>query len=317
MKHLALETRYRTILAVCIAITVIEAAQQKPSQFRLPARSIEHDTSEAEDDLSSEAATPTQYRFRARNNQYEYSDEEEAPITYTRQHVQQQQHQQQQHAPAPQHKKQSSRKQQYEEELADEEDKPDRLQELLQQSSFQCNDRVTGYYADDTVGCEVFHYCQDNAKHSWVCPDGFTFHQVHLICMPPSAENICEQSSKYHVVNEYLYKPINMEEHQRKPNVTLRYSERYYPENIYYDDRRDYAEDRAPVRHQVQQAPQVPRKQPTYQHVSTPAPYRQQNQYQHQNAYRSPEEINISLQQRRPTQQPTRYEEDEDYSYEK
>lgn len=192
--------------------------------------------------MSSEAATPNQYRFRARNNQYEYSDEEDTP-TYTRQQVQQ-------HTPV-QTKKQSSRKQQYEEELADEEDKPDRLQVLLQQSSFQCNDRVTGYYADDTVGCEVFHYCQESAKHSWVCPEGFTFHQVHLICMPPSAENICDQSSKYHVVNEYLYKPINMEEHQRKPNVTLRYSERYYPENIYYDDRRDYAEDRSPVRQQV------------------------------------------------------------------
>lgn len=51
---------------------------------------------------------------------------------------------------------------------------------------------------------------------------GFTFHQVHLICMPPSNENICEQSSKYTFVNDYLYKPINMEEHQSKPNVTLR-----------------------------------------------------------------------------------------------
>lgn len=230
---------------MCLTITIIEAAQQ-PSQFRLPNRSIDHDTSEAEDDLSSEAATPNQYRFRARTNQYEYSDEEETP-SYTRQ----QQQQPQQHAPA---KKQNTntRQQKYEEELADEEDKPDRLQELLQHSNFDCNNRVTGYYADDTVGCEVFHYCQDTSKHSWVCPEGFTFHQVHLICMPPSSENICDQSSKYTVVNEYLYKPINMEEHQRKPNVTLRYSERYYPENIYYDDRREYAqEDRSPVRQQV------------------------------------------------------------------
>lgn len=234
---------YRTIIALCLTITIIEAAQQ-PSQFRLPVRSSDRDTSEAEEDLSSEAATPNQYRFRARNNQYEYSDEVDDAPNYTRQQVQQ-------HAPVQTKKQSSKKQQQYEDELADEEDKPDRLQELLQQSSFHCNDRVTGYYADDTVGCEVFHYCQESAKHSWVCPEGFTFHQVHLICMPPSAENICDQSSKYHVVNEYLYKPINMEEHQRKPNVTLRYSERYYPENIYYDDRRDYAEDRSPVRQQV------------------------------------------------------------------
>lgn len=57
--------------------------------------------------------------------------------------------------------------------------------------------------------------------------------------MPPSGDNICEQSSKYHVVNDYLYRPINEEEHQSRPNVTLRYSERYYPEDFYVDERRD------------------------------------------------------------------------------
>lgn len=62
--------------------------------------------------------------------------------------------------------------------------------------------------------------------------------------MPPSNDNICTQSSKFHFVNDYLYKPINSEEVGRKPNVTLRYSERYYPENFYLDD--DLPE--APVR---------------------------------------------------------------------
>lgn len=93
------------------------------------------------------------------------------------------------------------------------------------------------YYADESVNCEVFHYCHENQKHSWVCPEGFQFHQVHLICMPPSNDNACQQSSKYHIVNDFLYKPINVEEHQTRPNVTLRYSERYYPEDIYRDER--------------------------------------------------------------------------------
>lgn len=63
--------------------------------------------------------------------------------------------------------------------------------------------------------------------------------------MPPSGENICQQSSKYHVVNDYLYKPVNLAEHESKPNITLRYSERYYPENFYQDDRQeDYQQDR-------------------------------------------------------------------------
>lgn len=60
--------------------------------------------------------------------------------------------------------------------------------------------------------------------------------------MPPSSENICEQSSKYHIVNDYLYKPVNVEEHQTKPNITLRYSERYYPESFYQDERQERQE---------------------------------------------------------------------------
>lgn len=54
--------------------------------------------------------------------------------------------------------------------------------------------------------------------------------------------------------------------------------------------------------------------------VRTQSAYRQQQQQQQQNAYRSPDEINISLQQRRPyfAQTTSRYEEDEErYNYEK
>lgn len=51
--------------------------------------------------------------------------------------------------------------------------------------------------------------------------------------MPPGADNICEKSSQFHFVNEYLYKPVNLEEHQNKPNVSLKYSDRYYPDNYY------------------------------------------------------------------------------------
>lgn len=61
--------------------------------------------------------------------------------------------------------------------------------------------------------------------------------------MPPSNDNACQQSSKYHIVNDFLYKPINVEEHQTRPNVTLRYSERYYPEDIYRDERQDEDEE--------------------------------------------------------------------------
>jgi hypothetical protein len=64
------------------------------------------------------------------------------------------------------------------EELEEEKEEPDRLSLLLPQSRFDCVNKQTGYYADEDLNCEVFHYCQDNAKHSWICPEGFTFHQV-------------------------------------------------------------------------------------------------------------------------------------------
>lgn len=55
--------------------------------------------------------------------------------------------------------------------------------------------------------------------------------------MPPSGDINCKKSSQYHFVNEYLYKPLNLAEAENKPNVTLRYSERYFPTDIHPDER--------------------------------------------------------------------------------
>ncbi|XP_002074686.4 putative cyclin-dependent serine/threonine-protein kinase DDB_G0272797/DDB_G0274007 [Drosophila willistoni] len=366
-----------------------------------------------EDDFETQAQTHLAYRQQQRPL-YEYSEEEqEEParqVYINRKQQQQQQHQQNNYL-----KSQSQLKKPLSEESEEEEEEeveePDRLSTLLSKSSFTCNDRNSGYYADESLSCEVFHYCQENQKHSWICPEGFTFHQIHLICMPPSHDNICKQSSKYHIVNDYLYKPINLQEHQSKPNVTLRYSERYFPENYYeherYDDEEE--EDLPPARPRVQQqqqhrqvvayqqpqhqaqsqsqaqhVPQVrvqyqpqpqqqvvtqirhqsqPQPQPTtlayrkplpattiqpqlqlhhqqLHHAQiqpqrpqtvaptvTPTPYRfftaapqlQHLQQQHQQVFRTPEEINISLQQRRPQvfiATTPRYYEDE-YLYER
>lgn len=214
--------------------------QQTARQFQIRAQEPKN----AEKDLETAPATlhqqlrarqltqqPPAQQQAASSASYEYSEEEEENVpaqAYARQapvQQQQRQYQQQQHhsqAQQQQGKKQLTKKQreQLEDEL--EEEEPDHLALLLEKSQFNCIDRTTGYYADDTVGCQVFHYCSENTKHSWICPEGATFHQVHLICMPPSEENICDQSSKYTFVNDYLYKPINMEEHQSKPNVSLR-----------------------------------------------------------------------------------------------
>uniref|UniRef100_R4G3A7 Putative chitin binding peritrophin-a domain protein n=1 Tax=Rhodnius prolixus TaxID=13249 RepID=R4G3A7_RHOPR len=178
------------------------------------------------------------------------------------------------------------------EELEEEEkEEPDRLTALLPKSRFSCASRSTGYYADESLNCEVFHYCQDNARHSWICPEEFLFHQVHLICMPASHDNICSSSSQFHFVNDFLYKPINAEEAQTKPNVTLRYSDRYYPEN-YFDE--EFRTVLAP--HQQSRAVQEEALHPQVQ---------QQQGRQPNQVFHSPEEINIPLQQRRPVSAPS------------
>lgn len=85
--------------------------------------------------------------------------------------------------------------------------------------------------------------------------------------MPAGSDNVCQHSSKYTFVNEYLYKPLNMDEHNEKPNVMLRYSERYFPDEIFQDERQEYDEEeynrratpqqqyRQPVQQQRQQQP--------------------------------------------------------------
>nr|XP_013119145.1 unnamed protein product [Stomoxys calcitrans] len=371
-------------------------------------RSVEADDNE-DDEFETQAQTHLGYRHQQQQQQqplYDYSQSEEDQEEPPRSIYQTRKQQQNVYQSGKGSKKQSS-----EEELEEEEEEPDRLSLLLAQSKFNCQGKTTGYYADDTLNCEVFHYCQENQRHSWICPEGFTFHQIHLICMPPSNDNNCQQSSKYHIVNEYLYKPVNLQEHQSKPNVTLRYSERYYPENFYDHERDRYdEEDEAPrqrVQHhrqplqigfnQQQQQQQQQHAQPQYQRTptsaaplqqpairhqpthhqqqqqqqqqytqpqqtavyrkpvavttiqpqiqpqiqqirsqpplatATPSPYRyftalpqlhhlQQHHQQTQQVYRTPEEINISLQQRRPqifiANTTPRYYEDE-YLYER
>lgn len=254
--HFSLRKQLKySLLAIFAAIVIVNGQQLPARGFQIRAQNADE-----KKDLSAQPAT-LQQQLRTRqlghivqsstSANYDYSssseEEEEAPVQQTYQkpaqvstansrqyNPQQAYHQQAQHQREQQQQQQArkqhqaaqlSKKQreQLQEELEDEVEEPDMLKILLEKSSFSCHGKTTGYYSDDTVGCQVFHYCHENTKHSWICPEGATFHQVHLICMPPSEDNICEQSSKYHFVNDYLYKPINMEEHQSKPNVSLRY----------------------------------------------------------------------------------------------
>lgn len=66
--------------------------------------------------------------------------------------------------------------------------------------------------------------------------------------MPPGGDNNCEKASDYHFVNDFLYKPLNLEEYQQKPNITLKYSDRYYPDT--YRTRYEDEDDETPIHHQ-------------------------------------------------------------------
>ena len=117
--------------------------------------------------------------------------------------------------------------------------------------------------------------------------------------MPPSGDNICHQSSKYHFVNDYLYRPINAEEAQTKPNVTLRYSDRYYPDS-YYDQAEEQPRPVPVVTTTTRGRPvHVQQQQPALR----PVQFRQQNPGNQ--VFHSPEEVNIPLQQRRPVPVPS------------
>lgn len=147
--------------------------------------------------------------------------------------------------------------------------------------------------------------------------------------MPPSSENICKQSTQYHFVNDFLYRPVNTEEFNSRPNVTLRYGDRYHPGSSFdageeYDREEDDEPQRPPQFRQHQQQPALRQRihqlqpQPTQQHVlSTPRPLAQQQPQQQfarqqpspNQVFHSSEDINIPLQQRRPvalqSQRPT------------
>jgi len=52
------------------------------------------------------------------------------------------------------------------------------------ESAFTCEGQVEGgYYADEEAECQVFHICAaEEAKYSFLCPNGTIFNQEYFIC---------------------------------------------------------------------------------------------------------------------------------------
>nr|ATU82869.1 secreted Chitin-binding peritrophin-like protein [Pristhesancus plagipennis] len=50
-------------------------------------------------------------------------------------------------------------------------------------TSFSCQDRPIGYYADVETNCQVYHMCGEGGRqYSYTCPNTTLFHQRMLIC---------------------------------------------------------------------------------------------------------------------------------------
>ncbi|XP_042884525.1 serine/arginine repetitive matrix protein 1-like [Penaeus japonicus] len=93
-------------------------------------------------------------------------------------------------------------------------------------TTFSCNGRLTGYYADPEARCQVFHMCQySSQKSSFLCPNGTIFNQLILTC--DHWRNVdCEKAPILYDVNKKLYQGVQKKDrYHYKRNVNQKDSE--------------------------------------------------------------------------------------------
>ncbi|GIX94611.1 chitin-binding type-2 domain-containing protein [Caerostris darwini] len=59
----------------------------------------------------------------------------------------------------------------------------------IPKTSFSCDGRTYGYYADPEVNCQVFHICPGAygvGHYSFLCPNQTVFNQAYLVCDHPT-----------------------------------------------------------------------------------------------------------------------------------
>ncbi|XP_066946012.1 uncharacterized protein [Macrobrachium rosenbergii] len=77
---------------------------------------------------------------------------------------------------------------------------------FLPETSFKCEGRALGYYADMETRCQVFHVCEPgNAQHDFLCPEGTIFNQKYIVC--DWWYNVdCPRSPEFFELNEDFFK---------------------------------------------------------------------------------------------------------------
>lgn len=79
--------------------------------------------------------------------------------------------------------------------------------ETVPPTSFSCQGRVYGYYADPEVNCQVFHICPGaygRGKFSFLCPNQTVFNQAYLVCDHPYNVD-CSTADGLYSVNDNFF----------------------------------------------------------------------------------------------------------------
>ncbi|XP_054281047.1 uncharacterized protein LOC128998741 [Macrosteles quadrilineatus] len=83
-------------------------------------------------------------------------------------------------------------------------------------TSFSCDGRTYGYYADPDNDCQVFHVClpvhfddgeEQTFKWSFICPQETVFNQETFTCAREEDAVACEDSALFYSLNDRFGQP--------------------------------------------------------------------------------------------------------------
>ncbi|XP_014254689.1 uncharacterized protein LOC106669620 [Cimex lectularius] len=78
-------------------------------------------------------------------------------------------------------------------------------------TSFSCNSKPYGYYADPENDCQLFHVClpvafdgrrSETFMWSFICPQETVFNQERFTCARPEDSIPCQESAMFYSLNE-------------------------------------------------------------------------------------------------------------------
>jgi len=103
----------------------------------------------------------------------------------------------------------------------------------IPRTSFNCYDKIPGYYADPEAHCQLWHYCaEDKHMESFLCPNGTIYSQQKRVCQW-WYDTDCENAPTHYSINEDLYiipEPYYEKDEEKRPPHKVKYTEPKYSE---------------------------------------------------------------------------------------